>query len=120
MTDRRDGHTDPRKRCSGGITLKRSRGRSTEFGTGTNETYRDVGRVPSRVSSPAHCDNKGEKMTASYEFEKAMQETIANQDALIKQLGEALQDLWIRRGTVNGKEHDAVTAYNNWKRERGG
>lgn len=39
--------------------------------------------------------------------------------ALIKQLGEALQDLWIRRGTVNGKEHDAVTAYNNWKRERG-
>ena len=49
-----------------------------------------------------------------------LRKTIANQDALIKQLGEALQNLWIRHGTVNGKEHDAVTAYNNWKRERGG
>ena len=55
-------------------------------------------------------------MTASYEFEKAMQETIAKQDAIIKQLGEALQ----RRGTIDFAGHAAITAYNNWKRERGG
>ena len=78
----------------------------------------------SRVSSPAHCDNKGEKMTASYEFEKAMQETLAKQDALIKQMGEALDvsQASHKRIAFNKARqiNEALNAYNNWKQERGG
>lgn len=58
-------------------------------------------------------------MTESYEFEKAMQETIAKQDALINQLGEALL-IHERKEVENPAQVvlEARDAYNNWKREQ--
>ena len=63
-------------------------------------------------------------MTASYEFEKAMQETLAKQDALIKQMGEALSvsQASHKRIAFNKARqiNEALNAYNNWEQERGG
>jgi len=61
-------------------------------------------------------------MTASYEFEKAMQETINNQDALIKQMGEALNTahhaIHFKRAVSNTEYTKIATAnecYRAWK-----
>lgn len=61
-------------------------------------------------------------MTSSYEFEKAQQELIAQQDALIRQLGEALE---LARMVVRCERDlydaecklvdEAGEAYNDWK-----
>ncbi len=53
-----------------------------------------------------------------------LRKTIAKQDALIKQMGEALavSQASHKRIAFNKARqiNEAITAYNNWKRERGG
>jgi len=56
-------------------------------------------------------------MTSSYEFEKAQQELIAQQAALIRQLGKALEEvprqaLWERQDRM---VEAALKAYDDWK-----
>lgn len=47
-----------------------------------------------------------------------LRKTIAKQDALIKQMGEALRAPKTLDGFTDTLK--AIDAYNNWKRERGG